>query len=83
MSEFCTFVPKNTPTRVTKGGAVLQAQPSFRDVDLEFSHFAVDDRVGIVRVDEGRLDAGVAEHLRDDFDGHAEGDAARGEGVAR
>ena len=25
----------------------------------------------------------MAEHLRDDFDGHAEGDAARGEGVAR
>ena len=54
-----------------------------RDVYLELFHFAVDDPVGIVRVNERRLDVGVAEHLRYHLDGHPERDARGGEGVAR
>ena len=41
-----------------------------RDVDLELLHLAVDDLVGVVRVNERRLDVGVAEHLRYHLDGH-------------
>ena len=41
-----------------------------RDVYLELFHFAVDDLVGVVRVNERRLDVGVAEHLRYHLDGH-------------
>ena len=53
------------------------------DVYLELFHLAVDDLVGVVRVNQRRLDVGVAEHLRYHLDGHPEGDARGGEGVAR
>ncbi len=54
-----------------------------RDVYLELLHLAVDDLVGVVRVNERRLYVGVAEHFRYHLDGHPEGDARGGEGVAR
>ena len=53
-----------------------------RDVYLELFHFAVDDLVGVVRVNERRLDVGVAEHLRYHLDGYPEGDARGREGMA-
>ena len=54
-----------------------------RDVYLELFHFAVDGLVGVVRVNESRVAVGVVEHMRYHLDGHPEGDARGGEGVAR
>ena len=54
-----------------------------RDVYLELFHFAVDDPVGVVRVNERRLDVGVAEALLYHRDGQPEGDARGREGMAR
>ena len=59
-----------------------EAASPCRDVYLELLHLAVDDLVGVVRVNERRLYVGVAEHLRYYLYGHPEGDARGGEGVA-
>jgi len=68
MSSFPSMYRSSRPTCYLF--LLPEAASPCRDVYLELLHFAVDDLVGVVRVNERRLYIGVAEHLRDHLDGH-------------